>query len=302
MKRVESLLRTSMFGLVTAACTTGAFAQEAPVESDPAAALLDRYAILIEQLDQSPIQRGLYLESAETSRSSRGDVYAVVDFPFATISGTFTRPENWCEALILHLNVKYCRAITGDDLPVLSVAIGKKTEQPLKDTHRVEFTYEVTALQPDYAQIVLGAKKGPLGTRNYHILLELTPLDSGHSFLHIRYAYGYGVIARLAMRLYLGTSDSGKVGFTMVAGAKGESPHLIGGVRAAQERNTMRYFLAIDAHLSALKSLAPDPFEESMELWFAATERYALQLHEVDHDEYIAMKRREHLRQQEVLP
>lgn len=292
----------SRLAVVSLACTIRAFAAEAPVEPDPAAALLDRYAVLIEQLDQSPIQRGLYLESAETSHSSRGDVYAMVDFPFATISDTFTRPENWCEALILHLNVKYCRAITRNDLPVLSVAIGKKTEQPLKDTHRVEFTYEVMALQPDYAQIVLGSKKGPLGTRNYHILLELIALDSGHSFLHIRYAYAYGVIARLAMRLYLGSSDSGKVGFTMVEGVKGAPPHLIGGVRAAQERNTMRYFLAIDARLRALKSAAPDPFLESLELWFAATERYALQLHEVEHDAYIAMKQREHLRQQEVLP
>jgi hypothetical protein len=53
-------------------------------------------------------------------------------------------------------------------------------------------------------------------------------------------------------------------------------------LRAAQERNTMRYFLAMDAHLSALAS--------------------ASQLHEVDHDAYITMKRREHLRQQQVLP
>jgi hypothetical protein len=276
----------------------GALAQETLSESDPAAALRDRYAALNEQLEQSPIQRGLYLESAETSRASRGDIYAVVDYPFATISDTFTRPENWCEALILHLNVKYCHASTRDTRPVLSVAVGKKTEQPLSETHRVEFTYEVTASEPDYTQIILGARKGPLGTRNYNISLELIALGNDQSFLHIRYAYAYGLMARLAMRLYLATSGSAKVGFTMIDSEESRPPHLIGGVRGALERNTMRYYLAIDAYLGALATPAPDRLEESLERWFTATERFALQLHEVDHDTYLTMKRREYLRQQ----
>jgi hypothetical protein len=294
--------RTTAIVALLTVCAWNASSQDVPVDSDPAAELRSRYAALSEQLDQSPIQQGLYLESAETSRSSRGDIYAVVDFPLATISDAFTRPENWCDALILHLNVKYCQAITRDDRPVLSVALGKKTEQSLEDTHRVKFTYEVMASGSDYTQIVLGAKKGPLGTRNYHILLEMIALDSGRSFLHMRYAYAYGVMARFAMRIYLGKSDSAKVGFTVVEGTKGTPPHLIGGVRGAQERNTMRYFLAIDAYLGALANPGPDRFEESLERWFAATERYALQLHEVEHDDYIAMKRREYLRQQQALP
>lgn len=64
----------------------------------------------------------------------------------------------------------------------------------------------------------------------------------------------------------------------------------------------MRYYLAIDAHLGALATPAPERFEESLERWFTATERYALQLHEVDHDAYLTMKRREHLRQQQMPP
>jgi hypothetical protein len=60
----------------------------------------------------------------------------------------------------------------------------------------------------------------------------------------------------------------------------------------------MRYYLAIDAHLGALTAPAPERFEESLKRWFTATERYALQLHEVDYDAYLTMKRREYLRQQ----
>jgi hypothetical protein len=291
-------LRMATFVAAGTACAMAGLAQEATPESDPAASLRERYAALSEQLEQSPIERGVYLESAETSRASRGDIYAVVDHPFATISDTFTRPENWCEALILHVNVKYCHVTTRDARPVLSVAIGKKTEQPLSETHRVEFTYEVTASGPDYTQIVLGARKGPLGTRNYRISLELIALGGEQSFLHIGYAYAYDLKARLAMRLYLATSGSAKVGFTIIDSEKGRPPRLIGGVRGALERNTMRYYLAIDAYLGALASPAAERFEESLDRWFTSTERFALQLHEVDHDAYFTMKRREYLRQQ----
>ena len=295
-------LRMAGFIAASMAFAIAALAQEAMPESNLAASLRDRYATLSEQLEQSPIQRGLYLESAEASRASQGDVYAVVNYPFAIISDSFTRPENWCEALILHLNVKYCHATARDERPGLSVAIGKKTEQPLSETHRIEFTYEVTASGPDYARIVLGARKGPLGTRNYNISLELIELGSEQSFLHIRYAYSYGLMARFAMRVYLATSGSAKVGFTMIDSEKGRPPHLIGGVRGALERNTMRYYLAIDAYLGALATPAPERFEESLERWFTTTERYALQLHEVDHDAYLTMKRQEYLRQRQMPP
>lgn len=288
-----------MLVVVAALCATAALAvKPALPESDPAASLRDRYAALSEQLAQSPIQQGLYLESAESSHASRGDLYAVVEYPFAMVSDAFTNPENWCEALILHLNIKYCRAVKEDEHTVLSVALGKKTQQPLSDTHRVRFGYNVTMSGPDYMAVDLDAKKGPLGTRDYHFALELIALEGERSFLHIQYSYSYGLMARLAMRLYLASSGGAKVGFTMIGGENGRPPHLVGGVRGALERNTMRYYLALDAFLGAIGTPAPQRFEQSLERWYAATERYELQLHEVDHDDYVTMKRNEYLRQQ----
>jgi hypothetical protein len=283
----------------SAVCATAAFAKEpAMPESDPAASLRDRYVALSQQLEQSTILQGLYLESAESARASRGDLYAVVHYPFAMVSDAFANPENWCEALILHLNVKYCHAEVEDERRVLSVAVGRKSEQPLSETHWVKFGYNVVLSGTDYMAVKLDARKGPLGTRNYHIALELIALDGEQSFLHIEYSYSEGLIARLATRLYFATSGSAKVGFTKVGGENGELPHLVGGVRGALERNTMRYYLALEAFLSAIATPAPQRFEESLERWYTATERYALQLHEVEHDDYITMKRNEYLRQQ----
>jgi hypothetical protein len=70
------------------------------------------------------------------------------------------------------------------------------------------------------------------------------------------------------------------------------------GIRGALERNTLRYYLAFDAYLHSLDSPAPQRFEASIEHWFAHTERFARQLREVTHDDYISMKRIQYLRQQ----
>jgi len=65
------------------------------------------------------------------------------------------------------------------------------------------------------------------------------------------------------------------------------------------ERNTMRYYLAIDAYLGALSAPPAQQFEQRLESWFASTEQYPRQLHEVDRAAYLDMKRREYLRQQQ---
>jgi hypothetical protein len=277
-----------------------ALAQVAMPDPDAAAPLRDRYAALREQLEESSLQPGLYLESVEKSRSVRGDVYAIVNYPFTALSDAFTNPKTWCEVLILHLNVKYCRADIRDEGTVLSVAIGKKIDQPLGESYRLKFAYKVAASGPDYMEIDLDAKKGPLGTRKYHIALESIGIEGDRAFLHLRFSYSSGLLARLAMRAYLATTGHGKVGFTMIGSKDDRPPHFVDGVRGALERNTMRYYLAIDAYLSALAAPADQRFEESLEQWFAATERYTLQLHEVEHDAYLTMKRREHQRQQEL--
>jgi hypothetical protein len=64
------------------------------------------------------------------------------------------------------------------------------------------------------------------------------------------------------------------------------------------ERNTMRYYLAIEAFLGALAAPPQARFEKRLRDWFAAAERYPRQLHEMEQGEYLDMKRKERLRQQ----
>ncbi|HMC17460.1 MAG TPA: hypothetical protein VKI18_17625 [Albitalea sp.] len=254
-----------------------------------------RHAALTEQLAHSPFQRPLVLESTESAGDLKGEVYAVMDHPFATIGGALKQAGTWCDVLILHLNVKQCR-VNGS---MLAVVIGRKFDQPVSEAYKVEFNYKVAAQSADHLHVQLSADAGPLGTRNYRIGFEAVPLDAQHSFIRMSYSYGYGFAARMAMQGYLATIGSGKVGFSVVGRNADGTPVLIDNVRGVVERNTMRYYLAIDAYLDSLSTPAGEQVEKRLRDWFAATERYPKQLHEMERDEYMTMKRKEVKRQQE---
>jgi len=276
-------------------CAPGSLAENTP--TDPAAVLRERYSGLTQQLEESAIQRGLHVESNESATTPRGDAYAVIQYPFSTVAAAFAKPENWCESMILHLNVQYCRASMSGGQPQLSAAVGKNTNQPLDDTHRINFIYRVSASTSDFLGVELVAKDGPMGTSDYRIALELVALPDQRTFMHIQYSYTQGALARYASGVYFSTTAREKVGFTWVR-EDGSAPQLVRGTRGALERNTMRYYLAFDAYLRSLSTPAPLRFEQSLEIWFADTERFARQLREVKHDDYIAMKRDQYIRQQ----
>lgn len=270
----------------------------ATAETGAADALRERYAALRPQLEQSPFQRPLYLESAAGPDSAQGDVFALVDHPLASITGSLTNPDNWCDVLLLHPNVKSCRTDSHGERTVLRVAMATKREQTLENAHAVEFDCSVAAPLADYTEAELLAAHGPFGTRDYRIALQAVALESGQTFLHLQYSFGYGFQARFAIGLYLATAGSHKVGFTLVGPTDDRPPQPVRGIRGAVERNVMRYYLAVEAHVAALAAPEPERFERSLELWFDATETYAAQLHEMDRDAYLSMKRQEYQRQQ----
>lgn len=270
----------------------------APAQADAPAALRAKYASLEGRLRQNQFHQPLVLESTETQKGLRGDIYAVVEFPFGTASSTLSSPEHWCDVMLLHFNTKYCHAATGPSGARLKVNFGKKTPQELADTAQVEFRYRAAAARADYAEIVLDAKDGPLGTSDYRIELEMMALPNARTFLHLAYSYAVNFAGRLAMQSYLATIGSDKVGFSMNGRQADGAVIYVGGVRGLVERNTMRYFLAIGSYLGALGLAPADQFEHRLQSWFSAVERYPRQLHEMDRDAYLEMKRAEHLRQQ----
>jgi len=284
--------------LVWIAYSIAGLSQAAVLDTQAAASLHAQYAALGEKLQHNPFQRKLYLDSSESSNGLKGDIYALVDYPFSSVSKALNDPKNWCDVLILHINTKYCHATTDKTPIALMVSIGKKTAQPLEDAYPIEFSYRVAALTANYLEIQLNADKGPMSTSQYHIQLQAVPVVNGRTFLHLTYSYAYGLSGRLAMKAYLATIGSDKVGFTITGRQSDKQPEYIGGMRGVVERNTMRYYLAIDAFLGAVATPPASQLQKRLNSWFTATEQYPRQLHEVDRTAYIDMKQGEYLRQQ----
>ena len=270
----------------------------AATDTAPAGALRGVYTRLAPALAHNAFGQPLVLQSSESAKGLTGDIYTVVPYPFAAVSTGMKSAEHWCEVMILHINTKYCRAVAGPQGTRLRVNIGKKTPQAMAGTTRVEFQYSETRTLQNYFAITLTARQGPLGTSNYRIRLEAVELPDKQSFLHFTYAYSVGFAGRLAMQTYLATLGAGKVGFTRLApGADGQTGY-VAGVRGVVERNTMRYYLAIDSFLASQREPPAAQLEHRLQSWFSAVERYPRQLHEVDRPDYLTMKRAEVLRQQ----
>jgi hypothetical protein len=291
---MRSRLRTAAF----AALLTMSVGAAAALPPDPAAALLAQHTVLRDRLERSSLPQHLYVESFDRPDASGGDVYGIVDYPIALVSEALSDPAHWCDVLILHLNVKYCHPVPRDGRTVLSVALGRKVEQPLTSTFRVDFDYRAAASRPDYLDVALNADQGPLGTGNYRISFSAVGVTTTQSFVHLRYSYTQETAARTAMKLYLATTGRGKQGFTVIGAPDGARPEFVGGPRGAIERNTMRYYLAIDSYLGTRAVPERERVVRSMERWFDATERYPEQLHEIERAAYLDMKHSEYRRQQ----
>ena len=257
-------------------------------------AMRARHAGIASQLADNAFGRPLLLQSQQAARRQDGDVYAVLDHPFALVSSTLSDPLRWCDILILHLNTKHCRRTVEDAATRIPVRVGKKEEQPVHTASLLDFAWRAPVVRQDYMVVARGADDGPYDTRDYELLVEAVPLDGGRTFLHLGYSFSFGGASSLAMKLYLATVGRDKVGFTLA----GQPPEYVQGMRGVTERNTMRYCLAIDAYLDSLAAPAGQQLDKRLAAWFAATARYPRQLHEVDRDAYLHMKRSEVQRQQ----
>ncbi len=257
--------------------------------SGSAGELKAKYLSLGNALRDNPFHRPLILDSVESSNKATGEVYAIVKHPFNTVRNALKTPSNWCDIMILHQNTKYCRAVDESAGPELKMMIGKKVSQELDEAHQVDLRFSLGQSNANFLAIQLNADAGPMGTKDYKVSLEAIPIGANQTFMHFRYSYAYGLAGGVAMKAYLASAGRNKVGFTP---SEDESGY-IGGVRGMVERNTMRYYLAIDSYLGALSLPADKQQSKRLQDWFAATERYPRQLREISKNAYLTMKREE---------
>jgi hypothetical protein len=240
-------------------------------------ALKRKYDEIRPKLEKNAFGRPLHLDAGDADGKMTGDVYAVLDHPFRKVAERLASAKQWCEVLVLPFNVQKCEADGGK---ALRLYIGRKPTSPIEEATRLDFGYAVAGRSADFLQVRLSAPSGPAGTTDYLITFGATPLDGKRTMVHMHYGYSMGTMTQLAMKTYLSTSGADKVGFSR------ENGRLVGGTRGIMERNTMRYFLAIDAYLDT----AGQPVKARLDKWFGATEKYARQLREMSREEYLAIK------------
>src|SRR4051812_40456472 len=108
---MNKIFRGNMFFLMICllfACLAHGANQKESVsaqEKNAAAQLHANYEQMGERLVHNNFGRPLYLETEESSDALKGEVYARVDYPFATVRSALGSAPQWCEVLILHLNI-----------------------------------------------------------------------------------------------------------------------------------------------------------------------------------------------------
>ncbi|WP_332745802.1 hypothetical protein [Hydrogenophaga sp.] len=292
-------LRHLLFGLLLLSGLTAPFAWAQTPSPDT---LHAQFNALREKGTGQLMDQSIYLRSTESADRMQGEVHALIDEPFEQVRQQLARAEQWCDVLILHINVKYCRAQRTAAGEELVSGVGRKFDQPLSEVHWVRFGFRVVTDRSDHLLAVLRSPTGPLGTHDYRMSVEAVPHANGQSLLRMTYSYGYGTAARWAMKTYLATLGRDKRGFSVVGKTAAGLPVTVDGVRGVVERNTLRYYLALQSHLMSHDKPGGDATRLSLQTWFDATERYAEQLREMDGPAYIAMKLKEVQRQETVAP
>ena len=284
-------LRSFTGALLIAASSAGL---AAPPESPAAQTLRATHQRLSDRLEHSSFGRPVQIDSVETADGLQGDVYALVDHPLQEISSTLKGSAHWCEVLTLHINNRRCTVASGPQgRDLITLYVVRRYDKPIDQAFELPFVYRVAGASPEHLSVELSAESGPLGTSNYRVTLQAVALDERKSFLHFSYSYDHNAMVRLGTMAYLATFGSDKVGFTVVGKTPEGQPEYIRGLRGLVERNAMRYFLTLDAYLAAP---GPDQAERRQRRWFAAVEQYPRQLHEVDLDTYLALKREDRQR------
>ena len=274
--------------LVGQALLTGPVA----AQENLAALLSSSYASLRSQLEANPLGVPLLVTSFEEGDTMRGEIHALLPQPFDQLAARLSVPRDWCQIVLLHLNIKACthERETGQDW--LTFYAGRKVYEDPEDAYPLRFAFRAAHAQAEHLDLDLRAAIGPMGTSEYQIRVGAIPVAQG-SFLRFSYSFRSSALSRIALNIYLATLGFGKIGFTVVGTGPDGTPEHVGGSRGIAERNAVRYYFAIQTYLEGLAVPGTEQFERNLERWFELTERHPTQLRELDKPQYLQAKRKE---------
>ncbi len=290
MARTSPLMACTLLAALLWTGTSTASAATEPAPAANASALLARHSEFQPQLKARALGEPVHLVSHDTGNRLNADVYAELPQSFKPLSALLTTPDSVCGVMFLHLNVRACQATRGAQGDGLVLTAGPKQGGATAALYTMQYTMRVEASTADYVRVVLTAASGPLSTSDYRIMFEAAPLDGQRTFLRFGYGYSYGSMAKMAFGLYLSTAGRSKIGFTVVGAGSDGKPKYVQGERGSIERNVIRNYLALLAYTGIPGPVGQPQMDARLRAWFALSERYAPQLHELTLDEYLTQK------------
>ena len=240
-------------------------------------------------LDRSNQVEPYYLEPEKSKNIEAGEAAYYLPLGLDEIADSLSSVKNWCEVMSLHINVKTCTYSEKNN--AITVYMGRKTYQGPDQAH--DLTYEFNTIREDgYFAAIAVAKKGPLGTSNYHIEVEIIAIDN-KTFGRIYVSNKRSWVSSIAMKLYLATKGRNKQGIKVVSRDGEGNPTYSRGETGVAERNLLRYYFAFIAFFNEIDEQDPlKRHEGQLTYWFDQTERYP-QLYEMSREEYLGGKRKE---------
>lgn len=261
------------------------------------ATLQERYHQIKQGLTTTLPGTAISLASAEQDEALVAEVSSILHHPFEEVAAALAEAANWCQIMPLHFNIKACTYEQDAQGELLNVYSGRKHYQSPDESYHMAYRFERVQRDDGQLQLLLSAAHGPVGTRDYRIVIHAMPVEEG-TLLHINSSYRPSMLSSLLTGGYLATLGHDKVGFSRIDNSS--EAELVQGIRGVIERNVMRYHLAVDAFLTSPASADESRHEAMLSHWFALNDHYPQQLHEMTQAEYLTIKRREWDNQQQL--
>ena len=292
IQRVLPVVRTALWALpslvlvLSATATLPADAKEKGLET-----LVSVYAVAKPVLDDSSQENPFYLQAKIVKYRQTGEAAMYFEQPLSELADSLSDISNWCDVLILHLNTKACTYnLNKSGENTLTIYLGRKFYQDPDDAFVMKYRFQ-TERQDNYFSALITAKKGPLGTSDYRIQLEVADME-GKTFGRFLVSQKHSWISSKAAKLYVATTGRDKKGISVVGHNDAGNPIYSDGELGIAERNLLRYYFAFTAFFSARNDPEENQFKKRMNNWYDQTERYE-QLYEVDRKQYIGDKEKE---------
>lgn len=261
-----------------------------------------RYHAIKKYLDQSKFETPIYIHSTASKISLKGEVYGLIhnpDITFEQLEKAFSNYKNWCDFIPLHLNLKACIYQRINKQRYLIFYAGRKFYQAPEDVYQIRYRFRLVTTSNNYFNVILNAPRGPAGTSNYLLQLEVMKIEDKILFRVIS-SYSSSRRSRFGTTIYLHTKGKHKIGFTVVGVDSDGKPIYVRGIKGVVERNVIRYFLAGKAFMATRKLPQDKRYKALLQYWFKETEKYHQQLYEMSKKEYLKTKLRERQNQLEL--